>query len=99
MTKIFKSSLDFEALETKLSNAAWAYAQKIIFEHREAIHEKVRNHHYYHEPDIANYWNKMREAYQCALLEEVSEEIEQFAVELMKRKAAEWGQAAKAGED
>lgn len=97
MTKIFKSILDFEALETKLSNEAWSYAKKIICKHREAIHEKVRSNYY--EPVSANYWNKMMEAYKCALLKEVSEEIEQLAVELMKRKAAEWEQAAKDGED
>lgn len=102
MSYFFKPTLDLDGISKKLRDAARSHACEITAELQKATHEKIRGH--YHDSLEAKsaqerYWMEVTNAHQRALIAEVSEEIELFAVELIMRKAAEWGQAAKAGED
>lgn len=95
MTKIFKANL--ESLEKRLENAALVNAHNIVEQLKKSAYANSAGH-YPQKTVQEQFWREVVEAHRDALLAEVSSEIEQYGIELMKRKAAEWEQAAKGSE-
>ena len=94
---IFKMRL--ESLEKRLEEAALGNAKNIVEQLKKSTYANSAGHypiHLYPQKTVQEqFWREVVEAHRDALLAEVSSEIEQYGIELMKRKAAEWEQAAK----
>ena len=100
MTKIFKANI--ESLEKRLEEAAHVNAHNIVEQLKKSTYANSAGHYsislYPQKTVQEQFWREVVEAHRKALLAEVSSEIERYGIELMKRKAAEWEQAAKGNE-
>ena len=92
---IFK--LRLESLEKRLEGAAHVNAHNIVEQLKKSTYANSAGH-YPQKTVQEQFWREAVEAHRDALLEKVSNEIERYGIELMKRKAAEWEQAAKGNE-
>ena len=97
---IFKMRL--ESLEKRLEEAALGNAKNIVEQLKKSTYANSAGHypiHLYPQKTVQEqFWREVVEAHQRALIAEVCNEIKQYGIELMKRKAAEWEQAAKGSE-
>ena len=91
---IFKMGL--ESLEKRLENAALVNAHNIVEQLKKSTYANSAGHYPSPQKTVQEqFWREVVEAHRDALLAEVSNEVERYGIELMKRKAAEWEQAAK----
>lgn len=91
MTTIFKPYM--AGIERRIQEAAAQQADRIVGALKHATYDNTAGHwntSYNHDERRRAVWLETKEAFTSALLASAQREIEKFAIDLLKQKAAEW---------